>query len=137
VAERLRWLAAILFVAAPLSCAAQDSALYRACNQRAKTQLAMNACASGEAAHVENKRNAVYRKLLANASGQPEAIAKIKSSEKAWITYRDAYVDAMYPAEDKRAEYGSIFPMEADLLRAKLTQQHIADLKQLLKQHKN
>jgi len=133
--ERLRWVAAILFIAT-LSCLAQDSALYR-CNQKAKTQLEMNTCASKEASRAETNRTVVYGKLLASASRQPDAIAKIKSSERAWIAYRDAYVDAMYPAEDKRAEYGSMFSMEVDLLRAKLTRQHIVDLRQLLKQYKN
>jgi uncharacterized protein YecT (DUF1311 family) len=52
---------------------------------------------------------------------QEEAVAKIKAAERAWITYRDAYMDATYPAKDKQAEYGPIYPMEANLLRAKLT----------------
>jgi uncharacterized protein YecT (DUF1311 family) len=132
----LKCLLATLFVVS-LSCIAQDSALYRACNQKAKTQLEMNTCASKEAGRAESTRSALYGKLLASASGQPDAVTQIKSSEKAWIAYRDAYLDAMYPAEDKRAEYGSMFPMEADLLLAKLTRQHIADLRQLLNQYKN
>ena len=41
----------------------------------------------------------------------------------------------MYPAKNKQAEYGSIYPMEADLLRAKLTQQQVAALKELQQQY--
>jgi hypothetical protein len=37
-------------------------------------------------------------------------------------------MEAMYPAEDKQAEYGSVYPMEADLLRAKLTQRQVTAL---------
>jgi hypothetical protein len=44
-------------------------------------------------------------------------------------------MDAMYPAKNKQAEYGSIYPMEADLLRAKLTQQQVAALKELQQQY--
>jgi len=51
-------------------------------------------------------------------------LRRFKAAERAWIAYRDAYMGAMYPAKDKQAEYGSIYPMEADLLRAKLTQRH-------------
>ena len=51
------------------------------------------------------------------------------------LSYRDAYMDAMYPAENKQAEYGSIYPMEADLLRAKLTQRQVTALKELLRQY--
>ena len=41
----------------------------------------------------------------------------------------------MYPAEDKQAEYGSIFPMEVELLGAKLTRQQTAALREILKQY--
>ncbi len=107
----------------------------RACNDKAKTQGEMNACASEEAARVDAQLNDVYRKLLSQAASQQEAVAKIKAAEKAWIAYRDAYVDAMYPAKDKQAEYGSIYPMEADLLRAKLTERQVTALKELLQQY--
>ena len=95
----------------------------------------MNACASDEAARVDAALNQVYHKLLSQAASQPETVAKIKAAERAWIAYRDAYMDAMYPAKDKQAEYGSIYPMEADLLRAKLTQRQVTALKELLQQY--
>jgi uncharacterized protein YecT (DUF1311 family) len=95
----------------------------------------MNACASDEAARVDAELNDVYRKLLSKATSPPEAPAKIKAAERAWISYRDAYLDAMYPAKDKQAEYGSIFPMEADLLRAKLTERQVTALKELLRKY--
>ncbi len=126
---------AFALVAASLPALAQDSAQYRACNDKAKTQGEMNACASEEAARVDAELNAVYRKLLSKAATQPEAVVKIKASERAWITYRDAYMEAMYPAKDKQTEYGSIYPMEADLLKAKLTRQQVAALEEMLKQY--
>jgi uncharacterized protein YecT (DUF1311 family) len=138
----VRWRGVMTYLIAmvllpPLLSIAQQSESYRACNQKAKNQLEMNRCASDEATRAEKELNALYSELLSSASAQADAIAKIEASEKAWTTYRDSYIDAMYPAPDKRAEYGSIFPMEADLLRAKLIRQHIADLKQLLRQYKN
>ncbi len=39
----------------------------------------------------------------------------------------------MYPAADKQKEYGSIYPMEVDLLGAKLTREHIQAIKDLSK----
>jgi hypothetical protein len=44
-------------------------------------------------------------------------------------------MDAMYPAKNRQAEYGSIYPMEADLLRAKLAQRQVTALKELLHQY--
>jgi hypothetical protein len=38
----------------------------------------------------------------------------------------------MFPAKDKQAEYGTMFPMEVDLLFAKLTLRHMTDLQELL-----
>ncbi|MFZ0771167.1 MAG: lysozyme inhibitor LprI family protein [Candidatus Sulfotelmatobacter sp.] len=131
----LRFAAVVLFFASLHPAFAQNSAAYGACNQKAKTQAEMNACANEETARVDAELNAIYRKVLSEASTQPEAIAKIKAAERAWITYRDAYMAAMYPAKDKQVEYGSIYPMEADLLRARLTKQHLVDLRQLLQQH--
>lgn len=126
---------AIAFLLASLPAIAQDSAQYRTCNEKAKAQAEMNACASDEAARVNAELNLVYQKLLSRVGSQPEAAVKIKAAERAWIAYRDAYMDAMYPAKDKQAEYGSIYPMEADLLRAKLTQRQVTALKELLQQY--
>ena len=130
----MKYLAMVLLIAS-LPGLAQDSPQYLACNKKAKTQGEINACANEEAARVDGELNDVYRKLLSKAAGEPEAVAKIKAAERAWIAYRDAYMEAMYPAEDKQAEYGSIYPMEAALLRAELTQQQVAALKRLVQQY--
>lgn len=79
--------------------------------------------------------NELYRELLSKAAGRPQATEKIKLAQAVWIAYRKAYINAMYPARDKQGEYGSVFPMEADLLYADLTQKHIADLQRLLRQY--
>ena len=125
----------MVFLLASFPSLAQESAHYRACNEKAKAQAELSACASDEAARIDAELNEVYQKLLSRVASQPEATAKIKAAEGAWIAYRDAYMDAMYPAKDKQAEYGSIYPMEADLLRAKLTQRQVTALKELLQQH--
>ena len=130
----MKYLLVVLLMAS-LPGFARDSEPYRACSKKAKTQSEMNVCASAEAARADGQLNRKYRKLLAQAASQPEALAKIKAAQKAWVLYRDAYMDATYPAKDKQAEYGSNYPLEADLLRARLTQQHLSDLDQLLKQY--
>jgi len=114
-------------------CIAQDSQLYRACTAKAVAQPELNTCATDEAARADADLNRAYRALLSKAAGQPEAVAKIKAAEKAWIAYRDAYLEAAYPAPDKQVEYGSIYPMEAALLRAQLTRRQVAALKELQK----
>jgi uncharacterized protein YecT (DUF1311 family) len=128
--------AIVLFAAFTVyPCLAQYSDDYRACNDKANTQAEMNACASEEAARAAGELNEIYALLLSKAASQPEAVAKIKAAERAWIAYRDAYEDAMYPAENKQIEYGSIYPLEANLLRARLTRRQAAALKDLLKRY--
>jgi uncharacterized protein YecT (DUF1311 family) len=117
------------------ACFAQDSAEYRSCSDKANTQAEMTACASEEAARVDTKLNTKYRSLLARVASQPEAVAKIKAAERAWVVYRDAYIEATYPAKDKAIEYGSIYPLEVNLLRAKLTQRQVAALEDTLQRY--
>jgi uncharacterized protein YecT (DUF1311 family) len=134
----VRYLTVVLFIALnSFPCLAQDSEQYRGCNNKAKTQVEMSACANEEAVRVDAELNNVYRILLSKAGSQPEAVAKIKAAERSWIAYRDAYIEAMYPAKDKQAEYGSVYPMEVDILRAKLTRQQVTALKELLQQYSN
>jgi uncharacterized protein YecT (DUF1311 family) len=134
----MRCLAVVLFIALnSFPCLAQNSEQYRACNQKAKTQAEMSACANEEGVRVDAELNNIYRTLLSKAGSQPEAVAKIGAAERSWIAYRDAYIEAMYPANDKQAEYGSVYPMEVDILRAKLTRQQVTALKELLQQYSN
>ena len=102
---------------------AQDPAAYRRCIDGATSQRAINACANEDARRSDADLNEVYQKLLSAVASQPDFVKKITTAERTWIAYRDAYIDAMYPARDKQVMYGSIFPMEVDLLRAKLTRQ--------------
>jgi uncharacterized protein YecT (DUF1311 family) len=115
---------------------AQESSQYRACNEKAKTQAEMNTCASDEAAMADTLLNDIYRKLLLKTASQPEATEKIKAAERAWLAYRDAYLEAMYPADNKQAEYGSIYSMEVNLLLAKLTRRQVTALMELTEQYR-
>src|SRR6266487_2511420 len=102
---------------------AQYSEQYDKCIDKANTQVAMHACARDEAVRVDNELNNIYQRLLSAAENQSAAVEKIRIAERAWIAYRNAYIDAMYPEKNKLAAYGSKFSMEVDLLRARLTQQ--------------
>jgi uncharacterized protein YecT (DUF1311 family) len=117
------------------ACFAQDSAEYRACSDKANTQVQMTACAGTEAKRVDAKLNSTYRALLAKVESQPGAVTKIKAAERAWVAYRDAYIEATYPAKDKATEYGSMYLLDVALLRAKLTQRQVAAVEDLLQHY--
>ena len=75
------------------------------------------------------------RALLAKVASQPEAVAKIKAAERSRVAYRDAYIEATYAAKDKAIEYGSMYPLDVALLRAKLTQRQVAALEDMLQRY--
>lgn len=102
---------------------------------KAHTQLAMNICANEEVVRVEAEWKKLQQTIEVAARKEPGALDKIRAEARAWVAYRDAYLEAMYPAKDKQAAYGSIFPMEMGLLRAKVTRDQIQALRELLKQH--
>jgi len=73
---------------------------------KATTQLAMNACANEEAICDDAELDVTYQKLLSAAGEEPAGAAeKIRAAQRAWIAYRDAYIDAMYPAKDKHLRF--------------------------------
>jgi len=102
----------------------------------AQAQDQMHHCASDEAGRADVQLNSVYKSALATMSRDRVATAKLKAFEQAWIAYRDAYIDAMYPARDKQA-YGTITPMEIDLLAAELTRDQIKTLKSIQQFYKD
>jgi uncharacterized protein YecT (DUF1311 family) len=113
----------------------QGSEAYRRCVDKATTQAAMQACANEEAARADGELNRIYQKLLTAARGRSLAISKIKLAQEKWVAYRDAYIEAMYPEQNKQAAYGSRFPMDVDLLRLQMTLQQIEALNDLLRQY--
>jgi uncharacterized protein YecT (DUF1311 family) len=126
-----RRLVVLAAMAAPWFCSAQESTEYQACDAKATTQYGINRCASEEAARVDAELNRVYRTLVAKRKDDAAAVEKLKKFERAWIAYRDACFGAAYPAANKQ-QYGSIYPMEVDLLGAKLTRQQIGVLQDLM-----
>jgi uncharacterized protein YecT (DUF1311 family) len=127
-------LVALPLILAPYQSQASDE-LLRRCLDTAGTQLEITGCFSEEVRRAEAELKDVYVKLLAAVAHDAQAVAKITAAEKAWVAYRDAYIEAMWPAENKQSMYGSIFPANQRGLRASLTRRHIEDVKELLKEH--
>jgi uncharacterized protein YecT (DUF1311 family) len=81
---------------------AQDSGQLDRCMDKANMQFAMNSCANEEAMRVEAELKDLQQKLALAARTEPGASDKIERVAKAWIAYRDAYLEAMYPAKDEQ-----------------------------------
>lgn len=124
--------ALLIFATMGAPALAQTSGQFQACSKSAKTQLALDKCASGEISLRNKQMVSVYSAILSRAGGQPSTLTKVKAMQGAWLGYVSSYLAALYPADDKQAEYGSIYVMNAALAKAALVQQHTRDLQQLL-----
>lgn len=126
---------AVIAVLSPAPCRSQELAQPDKCLQKAITQLAINTCAGDAALRADSELNDVYRQLLSKAENEPGAIVKVRAAERAWIQYRDSYLEAMFPAKDKQASYGSEYPMSYAEVREGLTREHTRALRELIKQY--
>jgi uncharacterized protein YecT (DUF1311 family) len=55
--------------------------------------------------------NETYSKILKLYAKDKQFITKLKTAQRAWLAFRDAQLEALFPKTDKRAEYGSVYPM--------------------------
>lgn len=102
---------------------AQQRKKPRSCWDTALTQVAMNECAGKELRASEAKLTALLKSL---------GIGPEDRVQKAWEVYRDAQLEAIYPnPKENIAQYGSVYPMCFALLKAKLAEGRIRDLKAL------
>jgi uncharacterized protein YecT (DUF1311 family) len=124
----LMLLALLLFGQKP----SQDKS-FADCDKTAKTQADLTECGGSDYRKADAELNRAYQLLLKKAGGDPIAVEKIKASQRAWLTFRDAQIAALYPAEDKQREYGTVFPMCADLALADLTRERTKMLEHMLK----
>jgi len=85
------------------------------------TQGGMNECAGKELSRAELRMERLLDQL---------GIRKDSPEQKAWETYRDAQLAALYPPEEI-SSYGSVYPMCLAILKTALTEGRIRDLKAL------
>ena len=85
------------------------------------TQAQMNNCAAKDLRRSELH----LEKLMKNLG-----IAKDSPEQKAWESYRDAQLAALYPGQDI-STIGSVYPLCLAILKKKLTDGRIRDLKAL------
>jgi uncharacterized protein YecT (DUF1311 family) len=85
------------------------------------TQTEMNECAAKDLRNTELKMERLLKEL---------GIAKDSPEQKAWEAYRDAQLAAIYPQENI-STYGSVYPMCLAILKKRLTEGRVRDLKAL------
>ena len=53
--------------------------------------------------------NEVYQKILDKYQEDKVFISKLREAQRIWILFRDAELEMKFPAENKEAEYGSVY----------------------------
>ena len=92
-----------------------------------QTQAEMNAEAMENYKKTDKELNAVYKKLLADKKSDTLFIKNLKTSQRIWITFRDAEINLKYP-EREPGYYGSILPLCYYLYLQELTADRIKTL---------
>ena len=94
-----------------------------------QTQRALGQDACGKSHEADVLLNKTYNHVLAEYSKDATFIRKLKIAQRAWIAYRDAQIEALYPEPDKRFAYGSAFEMCRCTALAALTTRRSDELK--------
>jgi uncharacterized protein YecT (DUF1311 family) len=103
------------------------------CDDTAKTQGELHKCASDEYAAANLRMDSTYQRILREYAADSVFVNKLQAAQQAWLKFRDAEIRALYPEEDKLANYGSAWPMCYDEELTRLTQQRTRELEQWLK----
>ncbi|RZA24291.1 MAG: DUF1311 domain-containing protein [Proteobacteria bacterium] len=81
---------------------------------------------------ADGKLNEVYQAVVSKYKADAAFLKKLKTAQKAWLAYRDAQLEALYPAVNKQAEYGSVYTACSCIERTELVQERVAVLKKWL-----
>src|SRR5687767_11940624 len=81
------------------------------CFEKATTQLESNDCAARQYQEADAELNRVYKAILEKHKEDKLFVEKLRAAQRAWLTYRDAEIEAKYPHAGEAHYYGSIFPM--------------------------
>ena len=94
-----------------------------------QTKQAPNQDACAGFKQADTLLNKTYNQVLTEYSKNAAFIRKLKIAQRAWIAYRNAQVEALYPEPDKRTAYGTVYPMCRCLALARLATLRTDELK--------
>jgi uncharacterized protein YecT (DUF1311 family) len=97
---------------------------------QAQTQLEMRKEACDRFAKADAELDRVYRKILVRSANDAALVAKLQAAQRAWLSFRDAHLESLYPNPDPMA-YGSVNPMCRCAVLEELTAQRAKQLNDL------
>src|SRR5690625_1788887 len=98
----------------------------------AQSQAKMNSETGIDVELSEQKLDSVYTAVIEQYEDNPEFITSLKKAQQAWITFRDAHLESVYPGKCKQTKYGSVYPSCVSNLLIQLNEQRTAQLRKWL-----
>jgi uncharacterized protein YecT (DUF1311 family) len=96
-----------------------------------QSQNEMNADACANAKKTNEKLNKIYNQILREYKNDKVFIEKIRKSQRAWLVFRNAEMEAMFPppiVDGGTYKYGSVYPMCACVWEQNYTNDRIKQL---------
>ncbi len=93
-----------------------------------ETQYEMNQQSRKELKTVELELEQIITDIKIMYKGDSNFLVAFDKQEILWTKYRDAYLKMIFPEEDKRFFYGSIYPVVYADRMTQITRMHIADI---------
>jgi uncharacterized protein YecT (DUF1311 family) len=102
------------------------------CEDKARSQTDLNICAGAEFKRADDQLNAVYQSVLEQHRADSGFVRRLQAAQRAWMAWRDAEMEALYPDRSDWSAYGSVFPMCWNAKLTSLTETRTRQLKQWL-----
>jgi uncharacterized protein YecT (DUF1311 family) len=122
----------IILMSMIMSTSYADNTSLKACTDKAITQLDLNECSANAAKAADAELNRVYQAIQKKYHDDPVFIQKLKIAQRAWIQFRDAQINMLYPHSNETNYYGSIFPLCYQTELTRLTNERIKTLQRWL-----
>ena len=108
------------------------------CNP-AGNQMEMNKCAYEDFEKADKALNQTYKALIKKSGDDKTYIKKLRESQRAWIKFRDAELDAMFSCEDEniRICWGSMIGMLYPAAKQELTEERTKRLQHYIDKGQN
>ena len=78
-------------------------------SENSQTQLQMNEASCAKYKQADRELNRVYLKIVSDYRSDPVFIKAMKKAQLAWLRYRDAHVESIFPGA--ASQYGSVSTM--------------------------
>lgn len=94
-------------------------------------QMEMNQCAYDNFRKADNELNRVYQELRAKQKDEKIYLKNLKTSQRAWIKFRDAELETLFSCAEKNKAicFGSMYGLLLNAEKTELTQQRVEQLK--------